>query len=100
MELKIGKTLTALIDEKRLTLKEVSEAAKVSISTIQEWKSNRTPRDPAQVLAVANFLGVSLHHLLFGQEDRQEPIQKILMEDFFKGTFEITVRRVKIPEKG
>lgn len=100
MELKIGKILSALIQERRLTLKEISDATKISISTLQEWKSNRTPKDPAQVLKVANFMGVSLHHLLFGQEDRQEPIQRILTEDFFKGTFEITVRRVKISEKG
>lgn len=67
--------------------------------TLQEWKSNRTPKDPAQVSKVANFFAVSLHYLLFGVEDRQEPIQKILTEDFFKGVFEITVRRVKLPRE-
>jgi hypothetical protein len=30
------------------------------------------------------------------EQNNQEPIQKILKEDFFQGTFEISIKRVKI----
>lgn len=95
MTTQIGKILTQIIKERRYTLKEISEATGVPATTIAEWQANRTPKNPSQVRAVAKFLGVSLHFLLFGEEDSEEPVLKILKEDFFKGTFEITIKKVK-----
>jgi len=97
VDLKIGKVLKQFMEKERHTLASISKATGVPKSTISEWLNNRTP-NPSQAVKVANHLGVSLHFLLFGKDDAQEPIQKILKEDFFKGTFEITVKRVKIEE--
>lgn len=96
MALQIGRVLTQLLATRRLTVREVSQATGVPSSTLVEWKTNRSPRNPDQVRQVARFLGVSLHFLLFGEEDPEEPLQKILMEDLFSGTFEITLKRVQI----
>lgn len=79
------------------TLASISKATGVPKSTISEWLSNRSP-NAVQAVKVANHLGVSLHYLLFGKDDNQEPLQKIMKEDFFKGTFEITVKRIKSKE--
>jgi transcriptional regulator with XRE-family HTH domain len=99
MELKISETLTHLLDERRTTLKHISLATGVPLSTLSEWKaSNRNP-NTVQVAKVAKHLAVTVHYLLFGTEDSEEPIQKILKEEFFKGTFEITLKRVKILEE-
>lgn len=97
VDLKIGKTLKHLMEKERHTLTSISKATGVPKSTISEWLNNRTP-SPVQAVKVANHLGVSLHFLLFGKDDSQEPIQKILKEDFFKGTFEISIKRVKIDD--
>lgn len=98
MSTKIGKVFSQIVKERRLTLKEISKATGVPATTLAEWQSNRTPKNPTQVKAVSKFLGVSLHYLLFEEEDAQEPMQKILKEDFFKGTFEISIKRVKVEE--
>jgi transcriptional regulator with XRE-family HTH domain len=95
MTLQIGRVLSAIIKERRLTLKEIATGAGVPLSTISEWTNNRAPKNPIQVQKVAGFLGVSMHFLLFGQEDQEEPITKLLKEEVFSGTFEITVKRVK-----
>ena len=95
VDLKIGKVLKQIMDDERHTLTSISKAAGVPKSTISEWLNNRSP-NPTQAVKVANHLGVSLHYLLFGKDDAQEPIQKILKEDFFSGTFEITVKRIKL----
>lgn len=95
VELKIGKVLKQIMDNDRHSITSISKASGVPKSTISEWLNNRTP-NPTQAVKVANYLGVSLHFLLFGRDDAQEPIQKILKEDFFKGTFEITVKRIKV----
>lgn len=99
MKLLIGPTLKRILAEKRLKLREVGLATGVPPSTIAEWASNRAPKNPVHALAVAKFLGVSLHYLLFGEEDEQEPIQKILKTDLFNGTFEITLKKVNFEEK-
>ena len=96
MSTQIGNILSKLVQDKRLTLKEISKATGVPATTLAEWQSNRTPKNPNQVREVAKFLGVSIHYLLFGEEDSQEPIQKIIKEDFFQGTYEISIKRVKL----
>jgi transcriptional regulator with XRE-family HTH domain len=85
------------MEKERHTLASISKATGVPKSTISEWLNNRSP-NPIQAVKVANHLGVSLHFLLFGKDDSQEPIQKILKEDYFKGTFEITVKRIKVED--
>lgn len=96
MAIQIGSTLKSLLKARRMTLKEVSRATGVPSSTLSEWLNNRSPKNPEQTRKVAQYMGVSLHYLLFGEEDAQEPIQKILKEDFFQGTFEISIKRVKL----
>lgn len=95
VDLKIGKVLTHIMDNERHTITSISKATGIPKSTISEWLNNRTP-NPSQAVKVANHLGVSLHFLLFGKDDAQEPIQKLLKEDFFKGTFEISIKRIKL----
>lgn len=97
-QLRIKSVLKRLMDERGETLATISKATGVPKSTISEWLGKRSP-NPVQAVKVANYLEVSLHFLLFGEDDAQEPIQKIMTEDFFKGTFEITVKRVKVNEK-
>lgn len=96
-ELRIRIILKKLMSESGETLVSISKATGVPKSTISEWLGNRSP-NPVQAAQVANHLGVSLHYLLFGEDDAHDPLQKIMKEDFFKGTFEISVKRVKIRE--
>ncbi len=96
MKLNVGNVLTEIFRERRLTIKEVAKASGVPASTLSEWKLNRAPKNPEQALKVAEALDISLHFLLFGVEDRQEPLQKLLKEDVFSGTFEINIKRIKI----
>lgn len=96
MSIAIGKTFKRIIDEKRLSLKLISKDTGVPNSTLAEWLNNRTPKNPEQVRKVAKYLGVSMHFFLFGEEDSEEPLHKILKEDFFSGTFEVNIKRIKV----
>lgn len=100
MKIKIGEVLSDLIVEQRYSIKKLSRATGVPASTLGEWSNNRTPKNPVQVQKVAQELGVSIHFLLFGEEDGEEPITKIIKEDFFTGTFEITIKRLKSAKGG
>lgn len=96
-ELKLRAVLQALMKKRGETLATLSKATGVPKSTISEWLGDRSP-NPVQAVKVANYLGVSLHYLLFGEDDAEEPLQKVMKEEFFRGTFEITIKRVKIDE--
>lgn len=96
MKLKISQTLTHILESRRLTIKEVSKATGVPMSSISGWKKDNRSPHAEQAGKVARHLGVTVHFLLFGEEDHEEPLQKILKEDFFTGTFEITVKKVKL----
>jgi transcriptional regulator with XRE-family HTH domain len=97
MDLKLGQTLSAILKERRLGLKEVSRETKIPVSTLAEWTSNRPARDPVKLKRLCDYLGVSLHYLLFGCEDNQNPIEKIIREDLFQGAFEVSIKRIKLP---
>lgn len=99
MGIKIGPTLKELIEANRYSIKEISRSTNVPPSTIAEWLNNRSPKNPEQTQKVAKYLGVSLHYLLFGVEDSEEPLHKLLTEDVFSGTFEINIKRVRIQTK-
>lgn len=93
--IKIQTTLKQLLEENNLSLRELAKRSGVPNSTLQEWSSNRSPKNPLQVQKVAKALGVSMHYLLFGEEDQSEPLTKLLKEDVFSGTFEINIKRVR-----
>ncbi len=94
--IKIAQTMKQLLKERGITLRELSKRSGVPVSTLSEWSSNREPKSPTQTRKVAQALGVSMHFLLFGEDDSQEPLQKLLKEDLFQGTFEITVKKVRM----
>jgi transcriptional regulator with XRE-family HTH domain len=93
---KIADTIKLLLRQRGMTLRELSKKSGVPVSTISEWSANREPKSPTQTRKVAEALGVSLHYLIFGEDDSQEPLQKLFKEDLFSGTFEISVKRVRL----
>ena len=97
MKLNVSKALQKAIRESRYTLREISESTGVSISTLTDWQSGRTPRDLEKLRRVAHFFGKSFHEILFDQPDPLEGrvptdwlVQQILKEEF-----EIILRRKK-----
>lgn len=98
MKLRISETLNKILQEKKISLKELSKGSGVPSSTLSEWRTSGRSPNVEQAAKVADFLGITISHLLFGQEDKQEPLQKILREEFFKGVFEISIKKVHIKD--
>ena len=59
--MKIGTVFKSLVEQRRMTLKEISKKIGVPNSTLSEWLNNRTPKNPEQIQKVAKALGVSMH---------------------------------------
>ena len=97
-KLRISETLQRLLKNNNMTLRRLSKESGIPLSSISEWKKNNRNPNAEDLAKVAEVFDCSIHYLLFGDEDPAEPIQKILKEEFFKGTFEITLKRVKLNE--
>lgn len=98
-EIKIGQVIKRLIREKRTSLKEISRKTEIPYSTLHTWHENRQPKDIVKARKLADHLGVSLHELLFDLPDEREKNETKESEptkddEFFKGKFEIIVRRI------
>jgi len=99
-QIRIGSVFKKLLEEQHKSLKEVSVQTSIPYSTLHTWLQNSPPKDINKAKRLASFFGVSLDYLLFGEEttgpfQSEEPKLKKLKEEFFKGVFEITVRKVE-----
>lgn len=79
---------------------ELAREINVSPKTINDWLTGRTPRDLDAVKRCAEFFGVSVHFLLYGEDDRRNLIEEVLEKtELHTGLYEITIRRVSQRKK-
>ncbi|MEK7692261.1 MAG: helix-turn-helix transcriptional regulator [Bdellovibrionota bacterium] len=86
---------SALYDQ-RLNATDLARKINASPKTISDWLAGRTPRNLQKVREAAKALDVSVHYLLFGEEEKrpgpiEKELEKILVHS---GLYEITVRKV------
>lgn len=93
LELRLGGTLSKLLLDRKLTMRAVARSCSIPVSTFFLWTANQPPQDPVRVARLAQYFGVSLHFLLFGEEDRLEPKKTLIPETLIEGVYEITIRR-------
>ncbi len=98
-EIKIGQVLKRILREQRLTPREVSRQTGIPYSTLHTWLENRQPKDILKAQKLATFLGLTLHELLFDKPDSKEQKTTEHMhtrqEEFFRGMFQIIVKRIE-----
>ena len=97
-EIKIGQVLKRLLKERHKTLKKVSKDTGIPYSTLHTWQENRQPKDILKAQRLADYFSITLNQLLFDQKDPHEEKPRDPSPDrgfdFFKGTFEIIVKRI------
>ena len=96
--LPFGKILKALMDERNLTLRQVSELAGVSVSVVQGWLQGANPNDLQAVSGLAKKLGVSFKSLLLGEDETINKAGSIAelyeKQEVFEGLCEISIKRL------
>ena len=96
--LPFGKILKALMDERNLTLRQVSELAGVSVSVVQGWLQGANPNDLQAVSGLAKKLGVSFKSLLLGKDETINKAGSIAelyeKQEVFEGLCEISIKRL------
>ena len=93
-------TLKTLIRQKASSVNELAREINVSPKTINDWLTGRTPRDLDAVKRCAEFFDVSVHFLLYGEDDRQNIIEELLEKtELHTGLYEISIRKVSSKRK-
>jgi transcriptional regulator with XRE-family HTH domain len=93
--MEFAKTLKKIIRQKAMTTGELAKEINVSPKTINDWLTGRTPRDLDAVKRCAEVLGVTVHYLLYGEEDRRNLIEEILERtEIHTGLYEISIKKV------
>ncbi|MFN7903770.1 MAG: helix-turn-helix domain-containing protein [Pseudobdellovibrionaceae bacterium] len=95
-----AKTLSNILDEKHLGVREAARMAGVGPSTIMSWRSGALPEDYFAVKKLAKALGTTMSFLLTGENDSRPEGAPLISEVFelgdelFDGYAKITIQRL------
>lgn len=93
-ELVLNKVLKRLIQQKGLTIVNLSRATGVPIQTLHGWLQGSEPKKLRQVKKVSDFLGVNLDYLCFEVESRKPNLSEEL-DEINTGPFEVILRKMR-----
>lgn len=92
--------LASLLDHRGMTAAALSRKAGVPKQALSRWLAGQAPKDVSQLKKVADALGVTVDHLLFGAgiEDESRKVtdvSSLVGDGWISGVFEVRLRRVK-----
>lgn len=95
--LSFGEILERLMKQSKISVRTLATDLETSPKTVQEWigKGGRMPRNPDALKKIAKHFDVSIHFLLFGEEDELNTIKDIFeSSEIHSGLYEITIKKV------
>ena len=96
MTIKIKTILKKLLNDHDLTAAQLARATKTPPQTINNWLSGQEPRNLNQIKVIADYFGISVDYLVYGQDEKNSKVSIEKFEDEINaGIFEVVLRRVK-----
>lgn len=102
MSVKLKENLERLMQEKKLTLTQLSKLAGVPKSSLHGYittRSSVTKLNIIQVKKIADALQVDLHELLFSLPDPHASIHGEILKELFSGDIRVTLHRIERKNK-
>lgn len=93
--MELAKNLIRLCQEQNLTLSKLSKLSGTKQSTLHGWSTGRVVHNLDDLKKVCEVLKVSVHFMLYGTKDPFEHVSSEVLEEIFKGNFQITFQRIK-----
>ena len=75
----ISQRIFALLREKKLSQKELSEYTGISPAAISSWKSKGTNPSSDKIVKISEFLDVDVYYLLTGEYQPASNLQNIML---------------------
>ncbi|MBX3022007.1 MAG: helix-turn-helix transcriptional regulator [Bdellovibrionales bacterium] len=92
--MKLGANLSAVCKQKGISLAELARRAGVPKQTLHNWTLGRRSVNVEQLQKVARVLEVSVHFLLYGEQDPFESLGEEVLRELFSGDVRVTVHRI------
>ena len=92
-----GENLENLMTERRYTVSGLAKELKLPAKTVHEWigKGGRMPRNPEVLKKLSKVFGVSVHYILFAEEDPKNSLNSLLEStEIHTGLYEISIKKV------
>ena len=93
-----GDTLLKLMQQRNISARELAKGIEEPQKTVNDWLTHkkRIPRDPQTIKKLAEYFGVGVYFILFGQEDPKNILDAILEKtEIHTGLYEISIKKVK-----
>lgn len=91
-ELQLKAILKKLIIEKGLTIKSFSKGTLIPVQTLHGWLQGSEPKNLKQVKRAADYLGVDINGLCFGDRPKDVRISDY-QDEINAGIFEVVLRK-------
>lgn len=90
----LSKTLLKLCKAKKITLSQLSKKTGVPQPTLHGWTSGRAVGNIDDLKKVCEVLQVSLHQILYEENDPYENGHEELLQEILRGDVRLTVERI------
>ena len=97
-KVKLSNVLKRLLDQKKISARELGRATGIAQSTISSILSDRGLHRPEHLFAISQYFGVSLETLLFGSDDRPPTLSDVLTTGIFEGWLRVKIEAA-VPDK-
>lgn len=97
-KLRLKEVLKKLLADRGISARELSRATGVPQSNLSSLLSGRGTNKPEQIQAIAEYFGISMEFLLFGESQSTPTLQELLTEEVFEGWLKVKIERA-IPQK-
>jgi transcriptional regulator with XRE-family HTH domain len=96
----LKKQLRLYLEYKDMTASQLAKKSTVPKQSLSDWLAGSNPRDVRQIKRVADVLGISIDHLMFGEGiekkvGKSSELNDLLSDEWVSGQFEIKIRRIK-----
>lgn len=90
----MAKNLRKIIEERRISITELSRRSKVPAKTIYHWMNGQQPRKMEHLFSIADVLEVTVDEL-FGRESKKSGKTPDLVCELNLGKYEIVLRPLR-----
>ena len=96
-DMKLKSNLRDVLYKREMSASELARATKLPKQTINDWLNGSSPKNLNQLKIVADYFGVSIDQLVFGEAQQVKPmnaIEEFVDNEIYAGKYEVILRRI------
>lgn len=92
-KIKFSSILRNLIEDKRVSIREVSRACSIPQSTLRSYLRGTSSHKAEHLVCLADYFGTSVDFLLSGRSQKSPTLDEVLTDPVFDGWLRVKIER-------